>query len=394
MKRPAWVVAVVWALGLAGSPPAFGQLVSAIVSPPIDHPVLLNIDRPALGAWTRATGAWGEGLVNESLKLRGYQVYEIKGPGNRGIDRLAMKRNLAGDLIDVRFIEIKTTRGGPARMVSTKSGRQMSRTWLAQHLRSMRSSGDPIAKPLAAEIRHFYRASKVTPEMLGEVHDINTRTGRYIRRNPVTMAELSNESIERQLEAIQTKSPSAAARRSATRHLGRYDQIRSTSMTIWLGRGHAAKVVSRGGSLAAARASSVGAARGLGRMARFAGPIGAAAAVAIDAHEMYAVTQAYRAGDVTRRQLVQQLSSTGGGMLGAAGGAATGAWIGAFGGPFVWVTVPVGAGVGGIAGYFAGSHVGDAIASGWYGRIDDRVKSQVDAWLVRRSSSFIQGPGN
>ena len=131
----------------------------------------------------------------------------------------------------------------------------------------------------------------------------------------------------------------------------------------------------------------------LRRLARVAGPIGIAVAVALDTHEFYSHVIAYQRGDISRRQMTIAVTRAGGGIaggiIGAKAGAVAGAWIGTFGGPYVWLTVPVGATagatIGGIFGYFGGSTVTGTIAEAWYAKVDERVKVGIDEWIVSTS---------
>lgn len=360
------------------------QIVSTVVTPPVNHPVTLPTGPRTPYVWRRQSGAWGESLVEQSLRLRGYEVLEVKSGSNHGIDRIAFKRDPTGALSDVRLIEVKTHRGRRPVLSRTRAGRQMSRRWLAAKLKAMRVGGDPIARNLALEINRFRRQSGISPEMLGELHEINTRTGRYIRRNPVTLAQLSSQSIERQLKQLTTRLPSSSPRDWASRHLAQWEQISHTPLKTWSAKNGvgAHSLLSRGSS-PLAHAVAGRSARRLTHLIRGAGPLGAAVAVSIDAHEIYEQIHSYRSGQINRRQLIQGLTRTGGGIVGAGSGAAAGVWIGTFGGPFAWITVPVGGVIGGTVGYFAGSAAGGAAVDVlWYSVIDQDIKKQIDAWLI------------
>jgi len=173
-------------------------------------------------------GDWGESLAEHTLKLQGYEVHQVKLPGNQGIDRIAIKRYPAGEIFDARIVEVKTHRGTKAKLNDTQSGKQMSETWIRDKLDAMRDSSDPKIQRLGNEIEAFRQEKGLPLEKLGEVHDINTRTGTYIRRN-VQLKELSSDSIERYLKRLQ-KRGSPQIRAWATSQLAEYDQIRVTGM--------------------------------------------------------------------------------------------------------------------------------------------------------------------
>ncbi len=367
---------------------------AAVVASPVDHPVSIRSSTLTPHVWKNASGAWGETLINQMYKLRGFdEVLEIKRPAGQGIDQLALKYDSSGKLLDVRFGETKTHFGGNAKLSNTRLGRQLSRTWLADKLHAMRNSGDPRLRNLALDISRFRKQRGVPIESLGEFHDLDTRTGRYIQRNSISGTHLSNDSIERSLNRVQQRVRTRTHRRWATRSLSQWDQISRTSMKPALARKSTARfsLLQKSSKSGLARATRTTASQSLRRVARAAGPIGAAVALAMDSHEIYSHVAAYRRGDMNRRLMVIAVSRSGGGIVGAGAGAATGAWLGTFGGPAGWITVPAGATVGGIVGYFAGSTTTGAIVDAWYSNVDDEVKKEVDQWIV--ATSYVQLTG-
>lgn len=367
-----------------------------VVSPPVSHPVASpELPRNSY-SWNQASGAWGESFVEQSLKLRGFQeVYEVKAPGGQGIDRIAVKRNPSGAMVDAKFVEVKTHRGGAARLEKTKVGTQMSRRWLADKYRAMRNSPDLTLRKLAKEINDFRKTKGVPIERLGELHDINTRTGQYTIRDPLKRVERSSTSLERQWRQIQRRSTSAAGRGLAAKSLTKLPQIRATSRNEWIsgsglpaGRSLAVRAHRRAllqsAQSASRTATMTAGAKPLQQFVRAAGPIGAATAVAVESYGIYSDFGSYQRGEISRRQLVAVSIQRGGGIAGAFAGAAvgaqTGAWIGSFGGPLVLITAPVGgvvgAGIGGVVGYFAGSEVAGAAAKAWY-RTSTKTYSEV-----------------
>jgi hypothetical protein len=361
--------------GLGGQ--VIGQVDMPVGTGLVDHPVLSNTR--TTGAWTRGTGAWGESMARENMRLRGYnEIHAPKLRGDQGIDLIAIRRNAQGAIEDVRIIEVKTHRGSNfAHMSETKHGKQMSRNWLAEKFKQMRASSDPAQGKLAKEIAEFRRSRGLSPEKLGEIHDINTRTGNYALRDPVSGQVRSQQRVDRLLRQLQDRG-SPQTRRWATRQLAKWDQIQSTNMTGLVKAGPVKRTPIR-------PKPRVGR-----RIVRVAGPVGAAVALAVDGHELYGIWSAYASGDTSLEQLNRTLSRVGGGMAGAGAGAMTGAYVGgkvgALGGPFAWITVPAGAliggGVGGTVGYFAGSEIGSVAADAWYRQLDDSVKDQLDLWII------------
>jgi len=383
--------------GLTLTSPADAQL-AMVVSPPIDHPVVSPLALRTPYIWKTDAGAWGESFVEETLKLRGFgEVVQIKAPGGQGIDRVALKRDAMGKLTELQFIEVKTHRGQVARLSRTAAGRQLSRTWLAKKLQGMRSSPYSEVRELAREIARFHKGAGVPIERFGELHEINTRTGRHIRRNPITGRELSNDAIERLLINTGRRTQLPATRVWTSRTLASWDLIRSASQGAWVrDPGVVAAGLSSRGPLQVLRAGRrMAAARPFRRLTRLAGPVGGAVALTADADELFSEIAAYNRGDVSRRQLLATTVRLGGGAFGASVGAGAGAWVGAFGGPIAWATVPAGIGVGGFMGYGAVSSGMNAAADAWYGRIDQSVQAGVDAWLAATSfARLAAGPTN
>ena len=372
---------------LATALPAPAQSsLATLVPSPVDHPVASPTAPRTSHAWRNQSGGWGETFVDETLRMRGYNdVREIKGPGDQGIDRLALKYSPAGNLRDAKFVEVKTHRGTRARLSSTRRGRQLSRAWLTEKYRLMRRSGDPRLRQLASEINQLRRQRGLRLESLGELHDVNTRTGRYTRREPLSGRELSSDSIDRFLRRIQRGPVSPPSKRWAALSLAHYDQIRSMDESLWTGRAGAARsqVLNHTASAGSARALRPAASKSLSRLARVAGPLGVAAAFAFDARELYAHASAYRRGEIGWRAMVMTATRTGSGVAGAVAGAKVGTWIGAYGGSAAWITVPGGALVGAAAGYCAASSAAGAVTDAWYSRVDEETKQTTDAWLVK-----------
>lgn len=370
---------------------AFAQF-AAVVASPVDHPVSMRPAELTPHLWKSRSGAWGETLVNQIYKLRGFdEVLEIKRPGGQGIDHLALKYDTTGKLIDVRFGETKTHFGGEAKLSNTKMGTQLSLAWLNDKLQAMRNSGDPRLRGLVVDICRFRRQRSVSIQSLGEFHDLDVQNGRYVRRNPISGVPLSSDSIKRSLARMKRGVLSQNHRRWATRSLSQWNQISRTSMERALTRNGTARIaiLRHPFNSGLARMTRTTASQSLRRVARVAGPIGAAVAFAADSHEIYSHVMAYRRGDMNRRDTIVAVSRSGGGIVGAGAGAAVGGGLGAFGGPIAWVTIPAGATIGGIVGYFTASTAADTITHAWYSNVDEKVKREVDDWIVTTNYSQL-----
>ena len=368
-------------------------------SPFVEHPVQHPLDGRTGYKWRTGVGSWGENLAQESLRLRGFnEIHEIKNASNHGIDRIAIKRGVDGKVVDAKFVEVKTTRSSKPTLGKTRSGGQLSRNDLARHLRNMRNSGDPSLKKLAVELGRFQRSIGRSVESLGELIHVNTKTGRITGYAADGKLVRYSVSIERLLKSLLAKAHMPHVRDWASRTLAQWDQIRSTRMSMWLGKNvaqqsRAAVLTTSGRAASASRVAVLRQSRSAVStrlIQRSAGRIALVVALAIDAKDLFDTEYAYRTGRISVRERNVQLASTLGGMGGAFAGAwaggATGAWLGGFGGPFAWATVPaggfVGAVIGGVGGYFGGSAVAGYGATAWYNSIDASVRDKFEtAWL-------------
>lgn len=369
----------------------FAQVVAAPVPLLMDHPVG-QVGPRSQDFWRRSVGHWGENIADQSLRLRGYSdVREVKS-GAQGIDRIGLRRNAAGEVTSVLIVEVKVHRGSHlARLGETSQGRQMSRTWLAHKLRQMRSSPDLETRQVAREISRFRRHHKVPVVHLGEIHEINTRTGRFTVRRPGTGEVLMTESIDRHLARLGQRAQTPGAREWARRQHSYLPQIRDTRMSAWLA--HEPIWQARG----SARPGAAGSARGTNRyVMRMAGPLGAMAALMYDLQFIHRDWRSYRSGEISQRAFVRSVTGTAGGAAGAASGGISGGLmgvqIGAWGGPVAWITLPagglVGAGVGGVGGYFVGRYLAQRLVETWYGHMDRAVREELEQWLIQATSGL------
>jgi len=392
-QRFAWIAA---ALFSAVQSTQAGAQVIMPVEPAVNHPIVATNPVRTAVSWRRGIEGFGESLVSGSLKLRGYEVLNSKVEGNQGIDLIAIKRNAAGTITDIRLIEVKAHyNDGLPHLGQTRYGLQTSRRWFDGRLLALSSRGDE-GRRLASEILRFRKAKGIPIEQLGEVHDINLRNMKYSIRNPATLTERAGPmSVPRLLDQITTRAP--AYRPWALEHLARSDQIRESRMGTWLAESPSARAFDRVTSTRILSIEERQALRGMGRaLARSIGRIALVVAVAVDAYEIYGHIRDYSSGSISRQEFVVAIARSGSGIVGAwagaTGGAFAGAWVGAFGGPFAWVTVPVcgfvGGAAGGIIGYLGGSYVGNAAAQAWYRFLDQKVKDLIDEWLISTTTPF------
>lgn len=344
-------------------------------------------------------GAWGENLAEKQLRLRGFtEVHAIKTGSNQGVDRIAVKRNAAGEIIDVRFVEVKTGQSRTVKLGVTKhSGRQMSRKWLADRLKAAYRSES--TKQLAQEIRQFAKSTKQPLTSLGEIIQVDPSRGEVRRLAADGKTLLSSQSLKRLLNDIQRWSTSRETHRWANRQLTALNQIRSTRMSSWISRAtpdaESTRLASRSIRVSAGsqRGTAMLVKRGVPTrrgLAKAGGRVVVVVAIALNAKELFDTEYAYRHGKLSRRDRNIRHSTSAGGIAGAwaggTAGSAAGATVGLVGGPFAWITVPAGAAiggaVGGVGGYFAGSAVANYAASAWYDSIDREIRDRAELRLI------------
>lgn len=394
-------LSLVIAVVLTGAPVAYAKTLGMVPANLVSHPVSTPTELRTSSHWRRQVGAWGENLAEETLRLRGFNdVRGIKSGGNNGIDRIAIKRGRDGIIRDVKFIEVKTSRGNRVTLGQTRyGGKQMSRKWLAANLKSMSRSGNPELKKLALEISRFRKATGMPIERMGEVMHVNNRTGKLAGYTADGSSLKYERSVERLLKQVQRRGKSPAAREWATSSLATWDQIKSSRMSSWLGQstsqhGRSVAIANAGQSGRLVQRELLDRSRKLvmkGIIRRSAGPVAAIIAFSVDAKELYDTEYAYRSGAISLRQRNIRIATTGGGMAGAFAGAWTGgtagACIGTLGGPFAEITVPacafVGATIGGIGGYIGGSAVAGYGATAWYESVDSTIRDRFEQeWTV------------
>ena len=353
-----------------------------------DHPVIDSVAPVTQHQWRRSVGDFGETMAAENFRLRGFQdVVEVKAGGGQGIDLVAIRRGPGGEIAEVRIVEVKTHYSArSARMSQTRHGRQMSRDWLARKFREMHRSPDSSTRELAREISRFRREQGIPVERLGEIHEVNLRNRTYTVRGTDGSIR-SDRSLGPYLREIEQRTSSPGTRNWARTHRERLPAITEARMpqrTSMEGRATAA--VENPGRTGNAAISTEKARPKI--LLRAAGPLGAFAAAAADAHELYGHWSDYEQGRMTRDEFRRRIARSGGGIAGAGaaatGGAYTGAKMGApFGPKGVVIGAVIGGGVAGVAGYFGGSAAAGALADTWIGRMDKDVKEGLDQWLVQ-----------
>jgi hypothetical protein len=280
-------------------------------SPFVEHPVHHPIQCRSGSVWRSRVGTWGENLAGETLRLRGFnEIHEIKNGSNNGIDRIAVKRGPSGGILDAKVVEVKTSRSARPKLGRTRyGGTRMSRKWLATNFSQMRNSGDPALKKLALELSRFRKASRLPVESFGEIAHVNTKTGTITGYSADGRAVKYSQSIEKLLKNVQAKAGTRQARNWATRTLSQWDQIRSSSMSNWLGKSvtqqsRKSVLANSGRGLAATRTAVLRQSRSAMAtkvLQRSAGRIAIVVALAMDAKELFDTEYAYRTGAISVR---------------------------------------------------------------------------------------------
>lgn len=208
--------------------------VQLVDSSPIPHPVSRSVFEPRTATiWRHGLGNHGETLARECARLRGFKLYEIKAAGNQGIDFVAMRRGQLGDIIDVKFVEVKTTYNPTYRLSRTTSGQQLSRSYIAERLKAMHSSGDDRVRQLAHDISAFRRQSKVPLDRLAEVNHVDFSSGKLRFISPLTGAEKAHINIPDLLRSVEQKSTTSEMRVWAKQHRLLWSLSSSTNMASW-----------------------------------------------------------------------------------------------------------------------------------------------------------------
>jgi len=373
------------------SDPAFADARITPMPSPIVHPALV----PPATSQVAAVGQWGEDLAAQLLRLRNYDVISVKN-GNQGVDLVAVKRDTFGNIKELKFVEVKTHRGaGKAQLKDTKHGRQMSDKWLHKKINDMLGSSDPDTRKFGNEISKF---SKNNPSIrasdLGEIHEINTRTNNYVIRDATTGNAKSSFRISATLEHLAKKARSSSVKEWASTQLSQWSKISETNIAPQsaIGKLSDPKIAPKGTT--ALKAKNVVAKNRVPAtklIARSAGPVALVVSTGMDMKEIYDISTAFSAGMMSREEFVKQLSTKGGGIIGATSGAMAGAKVGAivaiYFGPFAPAVIIIGGVAGGVGGYLIGAGAAGVVTNSWYLQLDESVKLELDNWLIALASS-------
>jgi len=374
----------------------------------VDHPVSSPVEGRSPTAWRHGVGQWGEGVGEQTLRLRGFnEVYEVKNGSNNGIDRIALKRAPDGRLLDFRIVEIKTSRTDLPKLNRTRAGIQMDRDYLASKFRAMRNSGSAEVRKLATELSRFRRSSGRSLSSFGEVLHVKPTSNTIVGYATDGRTLKYKYSLEQTLRKLQARGSSPATRQWAARQLADLKRIRSANMQTWSRTAglvapspwpwsrnrfprHVYPTVQSGGAMRgrlipmaqvgrASMAARTGTSAGrslLSSTARRAGPL---IVVAFSAYDAYNTERAFALDRISVRERHASHARIGGGfaggVAGGAAGAAGGAAIGAFTGPLAPICVPLFGIVGGIGGsvggYIGGASAADYGVKSWY-RLEDK----------------------
>lgn len=200
-------IAVLAALAAALSPcTARAQMA---VHPALDPTVTANMAKVALGAW-------GESVVENALKARGFETLDPK-LGPHLLDLVAFKRDAAGRLIDVRFAEVKarTAAGDLGLPGNSMNGVQLTEQKLAADLGKAASSHpDPRMRGLLREIEEFRRTNPSACK--AERHVLTVKDGRYtIYEGPTTARPVGRPAFDGSLDGMLERLGKSSNRQTA-----------------------------------------------------------------------------------------------------------------------------------------------------------------------------------
>lgn len=384
----------------------------------VDHPVSTPLEGRSPTAWRHGLGQWGEGVAEQTLRLRGFnEVHEIKNGSNNGIDRIAVKRAPNGRLLDFRMVEVKTSNSALPKLNRTRAGIQMDRDYLASKFKAMRNSGNPEVRKLATELSRFRRYSGRPLSSFGEVLHVRPTSTTVVGYATDGRTVKYKYSLERTLRKLQARSSSPATRNWAARQLADLERIRSADMRNWTGRLKycyqprspwpweprlpgpfnrpwyagpwrrypypipLAQAVRQQSAAISAGSKQLARSPLLTTAAKRAGPL---LAVAFTASQVYNTERAFALDRISVRDRYASHARTGGGLAGGVAGgtagAAGGATVGAFTGPFAPICIPLFGFIGGIGGAVGGSIGGSAAADygvkSWYRQEDQETQEK------------------
>jgi hypothetical protein len=179
---------------------------------------------------TRQLGDFGESFVDAGLRARGFQVADGN-IGVNGIDRIAVKRAASGEIVDIRFVEVKTRQGLPEfKLAVTHDGTQLSEGWTGPRLeRIVREHPNANTRRLAGEV---LETMKARPEIVRrELHGIAVESNKYVVMTVDDAGRVTGvaakERLTSLLKMLSDRGTSEETRAAAVRHLAQFDQLQA-----------------------------------------------------------------------------------------------------------------------------------------------------------------------
>lgn len=255
----------------------FANLVFAIIAPMGAHQMALAqlAHHPALDPTTTSNmqkillGDWGESATTELLKVRGYEVIDPT-VGPHGLDRIAIKRDASGNILETCFIEVKTrTAAGDLGLPGmSKNGPQLTQEKIIADLtNTVTNHRDPKVRSLVKTTLERYQADPTSVRV--ERHVITVEDGRYtIYDGPTTTRPagrpLANGSLDNVFERLgKSSNPEVAASARLNRA---YLQTQQASLT----KARPVTLTARGAPTVTRTAAADMAATGDGKLMQFA----------------------------------------------------------------------------------------------------------------------------
>jgi hypothetical protein len=316
-----------------------------------------RIDFVTAGSLNRSRGLAYEELVQSQREAAGYRVLQTKSPNNMGVDRIATRNG------KVQFIQAKAYQsvrvgavGGSLDALEFYGGNPDKRIPFLQ---------DSDRRFIVSIPKDKY-AKGVENGLIGKngtlsqelIQLTKSESIAITKANPNAPKSLRYRGVAGNEQEILTKvrfEPGPVA----------YDEIPVSSIN----RSSRIKYVGL--------ASEETAVTGFQTAGKWMGRAGVVVLVATEGYVIYGCAT----GRLSDREFVSAQSAIVGGGLGAWGGATAGAVAGGvIGGPPGAV---IGGVIGGIAGGFGGAELGEMAASGYYGRLDDDQKKQVEAFIYQ-----------
>lgn len=186
-------------------------------------------------AITKQLGDFGESFVDAVFRARGFHVVDGN-LGGHGIDRIAVKYGPNSQIVEVRFIEVKTRQGLPQFQLNlTEDGYQLSEKWIKSRLnRLARQHPDPSLRSLCKKLIEIVETSP--SRVHSELHGLSLpadeysvfrvdKAGRLIKDKSGQVLKKSEGRITSLLKMLSKRGTTPEIRQTATRILADYDQI-------------------------------------------------------------------------------------------------------------------------------------------------------------------------